>query len=132
MTDMAAYMNEWNKFNRTMLSHFNARQNFVDTVLSPNWMNARGDSGRLNIGGSLDSTAGDNDEDSDDEKCVTRSGRFGFGAYVRGMEEDFVVRQHWEVAWERHRKCILELGRLRTWIREGQKAQPMPSGESLI
>lgn len=130
MKDMAAYMNEWNRFNRTMLSHFNARQNFVDTVLSPNWMNARGDSGRLNLGGTL-ATASD-DDDSDDEKCVTKSGQYGFGAYVRGMEEDFVVRQHWEVAWERHRQCILELGRLRTWIRNGQKSRPLAGEESLI
>ncbi|EAS32312.3 DnaJ domain-containing protein [Coccidioides immitis RS] len=135
MTDMAAYMNEWNKFNRTMLSHFNARQNFVDTLLSPNWMSARGDGTRLNLGGYQASANGDaanDDDESDDAKAIGNPGKYGFGAYVRGMEEDFVVRQHWEVAWERHRQCILDLGRLRTWIQECRKAQPVPCAESLI
>ncbi|KAI1937229.1 hypothetical protein LOZ66_004147 [Ophidiomyces ophidiicola] len=131
MAEMAAYMNEWNRFNRTMLSHFNARQNFVDTVLSPNWMNARGDSGHLSFSGTQTSGI-ENNTDSDNENCIGNSAKHGFSAYVRGMEEDFVVRQHWEVAWERHRQCILELGRLRTWIREGRKLQPPLGNESLI
>ncbi|WEW54877.1 hypothetical protein PRK78_000303 [Emydomyces testavorans] len=136
MADMAAYMKEWNTFNRTMLTHFNARQNFVDTMLSPNWMNARGDSSRLNLGENqipAALAADDDDEDeSGDEKCRSKSGKFGFNTYLRGMEEDFVVRQHWEVAWERHRQCILNLGCLRTWIREGKNTQPFSSSGPLL
>ncbi|EEP82299.1 predicted protein [Uncinocarpus reesii 1704] len=132
MTDMAAYMNEFNRFNRTMLSHFNSRQNSVDTLLSPNWMSARGDSNRLNLDGNQCPAAGDDEDESSDENSLSNTGKFGFTAYVRGMEEDFVVRQHWEIAWERHRQSILELGRLRAWIREGAKRQLGSNAESLI
>lgn len=113
IAEMGTYMFEWNDFNRKMLGHFNARQAIVETGLSPNWMKAVGDTSRLNFN--------DGSGPSDDEQLVLGQAKGGFGAYLRGVEEDFVVREHWSVAWERHRECILVLGRVREWIRRGGK-----------
>lgn len=129
VVEMSTYMKEWNTFNKTMLDHFNARQTLVETALAPGWMTAIGDSTRLNlnddssfrVGNKRNSTA---DDDSDNETSTntnTSTTTFGFGDYLRGIEEDFVVRQHWEVALERHRDCILELGKVRDWLRSGGK-----------
>lgn len=125
---MGAYMHEWNTFNRRMLLHFNARQDAIETGLAPGWISAVGDTTRLKINGV------DEDGNSDqngareapvstetDEYLVPGSGKGGYSAYLRGIEEDIKVRKHWEVACELHRDCILELGRLREWIRNGGK-----------
>lgn len=122
VAEMSAYMREWNEFNRLMLRHFNARQEAVETGLSPQWISAVGDSTRLNVNaedGSRDADAGEVDDT--DDNLVPGKPTGGFNAYLRGIEEDFKVRQHWEVSWERHRACILELGELRDWIRNGGK-----------
>ena len=37
----------------------------------------------------------------------------GYARYMRGLEEDFRVRAHWEVGWEKHRGCMRSLGRVR-------------------
>ena len=34
----------------------------------------------------------------------------GYAKYMRGVEEDFRVRAHWEVSWEKHRECMHTLG----------------------
>ncbi|PGH28116.1 hypothetical protein AJ80_00006 [Polytolypa hystricis UAMH7299] len=125
IAEMSAYIYEWNRFNHTMLAHFNARQTTVETGLSPRWMSAVGDTGRLNIDNgtaSFDSAS----NNKDDEQLVAGTTKGGFNAYLRGVEEDFVVRKHWEVAWEKHRECILTLGRVREWIRNGGKIRPLP------
>ncbi|KAJ5682769.1 Heat shock protein DnaJ N-terminal [Penicillium macrosclerotiorum] len=127
---MSTYMHEWNAFNRRMLLHFNTRQEAIQTGLAPGWISAVGDTGRLKMNGS----GGDGDEDEDtseiqddidpkasDESLVPGSAKGGFSAYLRGIEEDIQVRKHWEVACELHRECILDLGRLREWIRNGGK-----------
>ncbi|KAJ5523875.1 Heat shock protein DnaJ N-terminal [Penicillium frequentans] len=125
VSQMGTYMHDWNVFNRKILSHFNARQEAVETGLSSNWISAVGDSTRLKL----------NEDDEADESSETRtadtfdleetlvpgSGKGGFSAYLRGIEEDVQVRKHWEVACEMHRECILDLGRLREWIRNGGK-----------
>lgn len=122
VAEMSAYMREWNEFNRLMLRHFNARQEAVETGLSPRWISAVGDSTRLNVNaedGARDAEA--SEVDDTDDNLVPGQPTGGFNAYLRGIEEDFKVRQHWEVSWERHRACILELGELRDWIRNGGK-----------
>ncbi|KAL2002790.1 hypothetical protein VTN02DRAFT_5949 [Thermoascus thermophilus] len=119
VTEMNAYMHEWNEFNRRMLRHFTARQEAVETGLAPMWISAVGDSTRLNLDG--EDGKGDDDTDNGDENLVPGKPTGGFSAYLRGVEEDFKVREHWDVAWERHRECILELGDLREWIRNGGK-----------
>jgi hypothetical protein len=123
---MTTYMREWNQFNRRMLLHFNARQEAVETGLAPRWISAVGDSARLNLNGgdgdgNQSGISEDTDRNEDEETLVPGSGKGGFSAYLRGIEEDTQVRKHWEVACEMHRECILDLGRLREWIRNGGK-----------
>lgn len=122
---MGAYMHEWNTFNRRMLTHFNARQEANETGLAPGWISAVGDSTRLKIGGDDDSNGSNGKtkirEDDIDEFLVPGTNKGGFSAYLRGVEEDIQVRKHWDVASEMHRECILNLGILREWIRNGGK-----------
>ncbi|KAJ5365720.1 Heat shock protein DnaJ N-terminal [Penicillium concentricum] len=125
---MATYMLEWNAFNGRMLTHFNARQEANETGLAPGWISAVGDSTRLKMNGADDDsidgtvkTSKDFDDYHVDEFLVPNSGKGGFSAYLRGIEEDIQVRKHWDVACELHRECILDLGRLREWIRDGGK-----------
>lgn len=40
-------------------------------------------------------------------------GEEGYAKYMRGLEEDFRVRAHWDVSWERHRVCMRGLGKTR-------------------
>ncbi|PGH07147.1 hypothetical protein GX51_01934 [Blastomyces parvus] len=143
VTEINAYMHDWNVFNRTMLGHFNARQQTVETGLAPNWARAVGDSARLRINDSVDSTGkkinnnnttvnvrdddGDG-KDADDEQLVAGSAKGGFNAYMRGVKEDFVVRQHWDVAWERHLACLEALDATRRFMRGGTKHRPVPAG----
>jgi hypothetical protein len=124
---MGTYMHEWNTFNRRMLLHFNTRQDAIETGLAPGWISAVGDTTRLRMNGDEDGSGGQNGARDDpegieiEEYLVPGSGKGGFSAYLRGIEEDATVRKHWEVACELHRDCILELGRLREWIRNGGK-----------
>ncbi|KAJ5997803.1 hypothetical protein N7522_009463 [Penicillium canescens] len=128
---MGTYMHEWNAFNRRMLKHFNARQEANETGLAPGWISAVGDSSRLSINDADDDidsngTSGktkirEDADDALDEFLVPGSSKGGFSAYLRGVEEDIQVRKHWDVACEMHRECILDLGRLREWIRNGGK-----------
>ncbi|CAI7669322.1 unnamed protein product [Penicillium viridicatum] len=121
---MGTYMHEWNAFNARMLTHFNARQEANETGLAPGWISAVGDSTRLKINGAdddgIDGTAKkDLDDYHVDEFLMPGTSKGGFSAYLRGIEEDIQVRKHWDVACELHRECILDLGRLREWIRDG-------------
>ena len=83
---MSAYMFEWNGYNRKMLGHFNDRQRDVEEGLLPKWMSAIGEGG------------GD---------------KGGYGKLMQGVEEDFRVRAHWDVSWEKHRECLRGLGQVR-------------------
>ncbi|KAJ6121017.1 Heat shock protein DnaJ N-terminal [Penicillium sp. IBT 18751x] len=119
---MSTYMHDWNKFNQRMLLHFNTRQAAIETGLSPKWISAVGDTARLQIDGAdEDEKSEDRDESDEGDDLVPGSGKGGFSAYLRGIEEDVQVRKHWDVACEMHRECILDLGRLREWIRNGGK-----------
>ncbi|KAJ5578611.1 Heat shock protein DnaJ N-terminal [Penicillium hispanicum] len=127
---MGTYMHEWHAFNRRILLHFNTRQAAIETGLSPGWISAVGDSARLKVNGhddEVDDETGasgvreDTDTADADEHLVPGNAKGGFSAYLRGIEEDMQVRKHWEVACEMHRECVLDLGRLREWIRNGGK-----------
>lgn len=127
VSTMGSYMHDWNLFNRRMLLHFNTRQDAIETGLAPGWMSAVGDTTRLRMNGDDEDSTPSKDEvhanpdvtESDELVPDRRTG--GYSAYLRGIEEDIQVRKHWEVACEMHRECILDLGRLREWIREGGK-----------
>lgn len=41
----------------------------------------------------------------------------GYSAYMQGLKEDFRVRAHWDVSWEKHRECMLGLGKVRERMR---------------
>ncbi|KAJ5259393.1 Heat shock protein DnaJ N-terminal [Penicillium angulare] len=121
---MSTYIHDWNNFNRRMLLHFNTRQEAVETGLSPNWISAVGDSARLDINGDDDDTDSEKknaDYSELDEYLIPGRAKGGFSAYRRGIEDDMLVRKHWDVACEMHRDCIVDLGRLREWIRNGGK-----------
>lgn len=91
IAQMRAYMFEWNTYNTKMLAHFNERQASVETTLKPEWMSATGDG----------------------------TNKWGFLAYMQGVEEDFRVRSHWDVSWEKHRECMRGLGSVRERLRGG-------------
>lgn len=124
---MGTYMHEWNLFNRRMLLHFNSRQEAIETGLAPGWISAVGDTNKLRVNGADEDGDGDKSEIHEDadinesDDSLVPGGKGGFSAYLRGIEEDVKVRKHWEVACELHRECILDLGRLREWIRNGGK-----------
>lgn len=40
-------------------------------------------------------------------------GEEGYAKYMRGVEEDFRVREHWNVSWERHKGFMENLGQVR-------------------
>ncbi|MCJ1287921.1 hypothetical protein MMC26_007273 [Xylographa opegraphella] len=40
-------------------------------------------------------------------------GEEGYAKYMKGVGEDFRVREHWDVSWEKHRECMRGLGRVR-------------------
>lgn len=44
---------------------------------------------------------------------MTAVGDGGYEKYMRGVEDDFRVREHWDVSWERHRECMKALGAVR-------------------
>lgn len=93
LTGMQNYLVAWNAFNRTMLSHFSARQAAVDHHMQTGWLGAAG-------------------EPSDPEKM-------GFEGYMRALREDEMVRAHWNSSCERHREVLERHGRLRDRVRRG-------------
>ncbi|KAL8927807.1 MAG: hypothetical protein Q9208_002223 [Pyrenodesmia sp. 3 TL-2023] len=44
---------------------------------------------------------------------MTAVGDGGYQKYMRGVEDDFRVREHWDVSWDRHRECMKTLGAVR-------------------
>jgi len=40
-------------------------------------------------------------------------GNEGYSRYMKGVEEDFRVREHWDVSWEKHRECMKGLGKMK-------------------
>ncbi|KAF7593813.1 hypothetical protein BBP40_010747 [Aspergillus hancockii] len=122
VAEMNTYMREWSVFNRCMLTHFNARQDAIDTGMAPNWIGAAGDSARLNINDQDDDNENkEGDGNDSDDAMVLGNGKGGYSAYLRGLDEDAKVLKHWEVAREMHRDCILKLGQMREWILDGGK-----------
>lgn len=85
IAQMRNYMFEWNAYNTKMLNHFNERQASVENTLRPEWMSAVGEG----------------------------TEKWGFKAYMLGVEDDFRVREHWDVSWEKHRECMKALGGVR-------------------
>jgi hypothetical protein len=123
VSEFNTYMHEWNDFNKRIIQHFNARQEAVETGLSPRWISAVGDSNRIVIdtGDGRPYPGIASDQDNSDDSLVPGRAAGGFAAYFRAMEEDMRVQTHWHCALELHRECLLELDELRQWIRNGGK-----------
>ncbi|OXV11379.1 hypothetical protein Egran_00864 [Elaphomyces granulatus] len=123
VSEFNTYMREWNDFNKRIIQHFNARQEAVETGLSPRWISAVGDSNRIVIdtGDGRPDPGIASDQVNSDDSLVPGRAAGGFTAYFRAVEEDMRAQTHWHCAWELHRECLLELDELRQWIRNGGK-----------
>lgn len=104
--EMAAYMHDWNIFNKQMLDHFQGRQAQMEMTLSPKWLTALGDGPS---GAEISKSIQDGDGRSPQ--------RAGFAAYQQWMEEDKLVRTWWESACDHHEQVIINLGRFREMIK---------------
>lgn len=121
---MSAYVIEWNKFQRQMLQLLAVRQLGFETGLAPRWIDATGDSLRLNTKSNEDDAdvqARENDTDNDSDILLPHNPHGGFKAYFNSVDDYMRIVEHWSVALERHRECISQLGELRQWIRGHRK-----------
>ncbi|RAL16755.1 DnaJ domain protein [Aspergillus homomorphus CBS 101889] len=107
VAEMTVYMSEWNAFNRRMIQHFSARQDAIETGMSPNWIGAIGDAAQVKL---------DPEDPGNGDAMVAGSAKGGYNAYKLALDQDLEVEKHWEVARELHRDCISKLGELREWI----------------
>jgi hypothetical protein len=104
--EMSAYMHDWQVFNKKMLDHFAARQAQLDMTLMSNWMSALGD-------GPNAEEISSKIQDDPTISGGAQKAKAGYAAYRQWMEEDMRVREWWNVACERHRQAVIELGRVR-------------------
>ncbi|KAI5306875.1 hypothetical protein KEM56_006657 [Ascosphaera pollenicola] len=102
MRDMNLYFQGWKRFNKIMVTHFNERQRLLETHLSPNWMNAIGDDFKVKI-----------EDVTDDEDICIRNKQGSFNDYMTWLAEDEKIREHWNVAQERHVEVMHELSKAR-------------------
>lgn len=51
---------------------------------------------------------------------MSAKGDQGYQQYMQGVEEDFRVRAHWDVSWEKHRECMKKLGSVRQKFHAGK------------
>lgn len=84
LATMQVYMYEWNSFVDRMLAHFQERQVEAKERLTPNWMTILGE-----------------------------GPKGGYLKYMQGVEEDIRVREHWNVAWDKHREAMWAFGKVR-------------------
>ena len=54
------------------------------------------------------------------ENWMRSKGDDGYLQYMAGVEEDFKVRQHWEISWEKHRDAMRALGEIRRAAKAGK------------
>lgn len=124
---VSAYIIEWNKFQRQMLQLLAVRQLGFETGLAPRWIDATGDSLRLNSVSIEEDpevqagAGGESDADNEADILVPHNPHGGFKAYFNSVDDYARVLEHWSVAWERHRECISQLGEIRQWIRGHRK-----------
>lgn len=123
------YLKEWTVFNDKMLGHFNDRQRDVKESMVEDWMGVVGDIDgptHLNEDGDAHEDEDDEDDEEDEGETIEKAGkrrrgakgqgrrrRQGFLKYMQSMEEDFRVRQHWDIAWEKHRDAMWTFSKTR-------------------
>ena len=89
---MHVYVAEWHAHNGRMLAHFNARQASVVGV----------------------------DSGPPDTAWVASKGSEGYLRYMAGIKEDFRVREHWDLSWEKHREAMEVFGEARKQAAAGK------------
>ncbi|KAK5108559.1 hypothetical protein LTR62_008216 [Meristemomyces frigidus] len=94
--DFAAYCQAYHAFNTTMVAHFAAREDQAQAQIQSGtaWLEAVGDT------------------------TATMHAPTGFGGYLRGVVEDEMVRETWNLGCERHKVAVEEFGRLRGRVRK--------------
>lgn len=95
------YLNHFHKFNRDILTHFDARENQARALMTSGgggiaWLEATGDG----------------------SGAAAPAGLTGFGGYLKGVREDEAVRETWKVGCERHAEAVTEFDRLRERVRK--------------
>jgi hypothetical protein len=88
-----------------------------------NWIGGVGDSPYLG-GDEAPWDSGDESEtitNGNIHSNALRPARRGYASYMKAMRQDRRVREHWEVAQERHMECMEKLGEMREWVRGGGK-----------
>jgi hypothetical protein len=96
VADMNAYACDWRVFNKKMVEHFRSRQEQLDMSMHSHWISMVGD------GPSPSALDGRN---------------AGYATYMAWMAEDDRCRERWNVAYERHRECFEDLGRVRERVK---------------
>lgn len=90
MQAMYAYMAHWHKFNSAMVLHFAEREKWCE-CLNPTWLTAAGE----------------------------RTDKPGFDSYLRALQEDEKVREHWNVACEKHLAALEACAKVREKVSRG-------------
>ena len=54
------------------------------------------------------------------ENWLESRGNEGYAKYMAGVEEDFLVREHWDLSWEKHKAAMETLGELRKVAKKGE------------
>lgn len=98
---MTAYMHDWTRFNAAMIEHFRARQEAVTHGMYRNWVSAQGDGAT-----------------AEDFEASHGSDKAGYATYMTWLEDDRKCRTWWDVAFEEHRVCLENLGKVRKKIKE--------------
>ncbi|KAH8698748.1 DnaJ domain protein [Talaromyces proteolyticus] len=118
---ICVYLTEWNNFQKQMLEILIIREAAFETGLAPRWIDAIGDSIQLNVASENSGPAGNEADGSEaggePEILIPDHPHGGYKAYLNSIDEHAKIREYWDVANERHRECILQLGELREWIR---------------
>ena len=102
--EMNVYMHGWEKFNAAMIEHFAIRQRATTHHMWRNWME------------SVDDGPSAEDFEADEVKNV------GYAAYLTWIDDDRRCRTWWDVACEKHRAAIEDLGRIRSRVKELRRA----------
>ena len=105
ITSMSAYMKDWSTFNKQILEHFQIRQARMDHNMASNWIGSIGD-GPTDLAAELEKGSGV---------------QAGYKTYMGWVEQDSAVREWWNVACERHREAMTELGRVRERMKKSNE-----------
>ena len=103
------YVKEWGEYEERMIDHFHTRNRLVRTEMADNWVTSFSDGPR---GDEVDEEGGGNGK------------KAGFGTYMEWLADDKMCHTVWQVACDRHKGCMDELGRVR------EKIKRMAAGNS--